>query len=166
MTELNSIAPAFIEMAHRIVWATVATVDPTGQPRTRVLHPMWEWNGHQLTGWIATGPDTPKAGHLDVEPRISLDLLGSDTRHLHRRLRHDPARHRRGQDNSVEPIPHRSRTGGVRPVDHPFWHIARERIFRRTRAPTDSPRVFPGTLLLQGEGDLLRWTETCEFTVA
>ncbi len=28
MAELAEIAPAFVDMAHRIVWATVATVDP------------------------------------------------------------------------------------------------------------------------------------------
>ena len=72
MTELTTVAPAFVEIAHRIVWATAATVEPSGRPRTRILHPIWEWNGDRLVGWIATGPDTPKARHLDSEPRVSL----------------------------------------------------------------------------------------------
>ena len=29
--DLARVAPAFVEMAHRIVWATVATVDPQGR---------------------------------------------------------------------------------------------------------------------------------------
>lgn len=70
--ELNETAPAFVAVAHRIVWATVATVDPTGQPRTRVLHPVWEWDGEQLTGWIATSPLSPKARDLAHESRVSL----------------------------------------------------------------------------------------------
>ena len=41
-TPLSGTAPAFVEIAHRIVWATAATVDPQGRPWTRVLHPIWE----------------------------------------------------------------------------------------------------------------------------
>lgn len=37
MTPLDQIAPAFIEMAHSIVWASVATVDADSRPRT----PRW-----------------------------------------------------------------------------------------------------------------------------
>ena len=48
-------AVAFVEMAHRIVWCTVATVDPNGRPRTRILHPVWVQEGDHLLGWIATG---------------------------------------------------------------------------------------------------------------
>ena len=43
-------------LAHRIVWCTVATTGADGRPRTRVLHPIWEWDGTGLTGWIATSP--------------------------------------------------------------------------------------------------------------
>ena len=42
--DLACVAPAFVELAHRIVWGTVATVDPEGRPRTRILHPIWEWD--------------------------------------------------------------------------------------------------------------------------
>ena len=70
--DLARVAPAFVEMAHRIVWATVATVDPEGRPRTRILHPIWEWDGSSLVGWIATGPDSPKAAHLASTPLVSL----------------------------------------------------------------------------------------------
>ena len=37
---LETVAPAFVEMAHRIVWATAATVDTAGNPQTRILHPV------------------------------------------------------------------------------------------------------------------------------
>ena len=72
MADLSDIAPAFVEMAHRIVWCTVATVDTKGRPRTRILHPIWEWDGTSLVGWIATGPDSPKAAHLASTPLVSL----------------------------------------------------------------------------------------------
>lgn len=59
-------------MAHRIVWATVATVDPDGRPRGRILHPLWEWDGERLHGWIATGPTPPKLEALAHSPYVSI----------------------------------------------------------------------------------------------
>jgi hypothetical protein len=50
MSDLSSIAPAFVETAHSIVWATVATVDTQGRPRARIMHPYWRWDGTALTG--------------------------------------------------------------------------------------------------------------------
>ena len=32
MSDLATVAPAFVEMAHRIVWASVATVDDAERP--------------------------------------------------------------------------------------------------------------------------------------
>jgi len=55
MSDLAATAPAFVEMAHRIVWAGAATVGPDGRPRSRILHPYWQWDGTSLGGWIATG---------------------------------------------------------------------------------------------------------------
>lgn len=72
MTELADIVPPFIEMAHRIVWCTVATTDTKGRPRTRVLHPIWEWDGTTLVGWIATGATSLKAKHIARTPEVSL----------------------------------------------------------------------------------------------
>jgi hypothetical protein len=72
MHSLADVAPVFVAMAHRIVWATVATVDPFGVPATRILHPVWEWDGSELTGWIATSPESPKARHLATTPTVSL----------------------------------------------------------------------------------------------
>ena len=51
--DLVRVAPAFVEMAHRIVWCTAASVDHAGRPRSRILHPYWEWDGSSLGGWIA-----------------------------------------------------------------------------------------------------------------
>jgi hypothetical protein len=69
---LETVAPAFVEMAHRIVWATVGTTDTAGNPSTRILHPVWQWDGSTLTGWIATSPLSLKAKHLEVVPRMSV----------------------------------------------------------------------------------------------
>jgi hypothetical protein len=69
---LDTVAPAFIDMAHRIVWATVATVDSHGRPRSRILHPFWQWDGTALVGWIATGPTPTKRSHLEKSPYMSV----------------------------------------------------------------------------------------------
>jgi hypothetical protein len=72
MDTLEEIAPAFVALAHQIVWATAATTDPGGWPSTRILHPVWQWDGVSLTGWIATSPLSPKAADLAGAPRMSL----------------------------------------------------------------------------------------------
>lgn len=59
-------------MAHRIVWSSAATVDARGRPRTRILHPIWQWDGEQLIGWVATKPTPMKIAHLAASPYISL----------------------------------------------------------------------------------------------
>ncbi len=71
MQPLAEIAPSFVEMAHRIVWCTVATVDADGRPRSRVLHPLWTWDGGQLTGVVATGPTPVKVSNLEQSPYVS-----------------------------------------------------------------------------------------------
>ena len=73
-TALAEIAPDFVSIAHRIVWCTVATVDTKGRPRTRILHPIWDWDeaSSSLVGWIATSPQSPKAAHLASTPLVSL----------------------------------------------------------------------------------------------
>ncbi|MEM1232123.1 MAG: pyridoxamine 5'-phosphate oxidase family protein [Pseudomonadota bacterium] len=71
MTALAEIAPKFVAMAHQIVWCTAATVDAQQRPRSRVLHPIWEWDGEQLVGWIATARTPTKAAHLDASPFVS-----------------------------------------------------------------------------------------------
>ncbi|MDT7578039.1 MAG: hypothetical protein QOH17_4372, partial [Pseudonocardiales bacterium] len=32
----------FVEIAHRIVWCTLATVDGPDRPRSRLVHPVWQ----------------------------------------------------------------------------------------------------------------------------
>ena len=71
MSTLHETAPAFVTMAHQIVWCTVATVGPDQRPRTRVLHPLWTWDGERLSGVIATGPTPLKRRDLDHSPYVS-----------------------------------------------------------------------------------------------
>ena len=71
MATLADVAPKFVEMAHQIVWCTAATVDAQGRPRSRVLHPIWEWDGSNLVGWIATAKTPMKAAHIAASANVS-----------------------------------------------------------------------------------------------
>ena len=61
----------FVAIAHRIVWATVATVDRSSRPRSRVLHPLWVREGETLRGWVITRPTPLKRAHLAHSPYAS-----------------------------------------------------------------------------------------------
>ncbi len=158
MTDLSTVAPAFIETAHRIVWATVATVDSSGAPRTRILHPIWEFDGSSLTGWIATSPSSPKAGQLAHEPRVSItywdpsqDVCTADctTEWVVGEVGLQAGWDRFA--NGPEPV-------GYDPSIVPGWDGPDSPAFGILRLEPTSLRVFPGSLLLRGEGDLLTWT--------
>jgi hypothetical protein len=71
VVENEGVQKEFIEVAHRIVWCTVATVDRLGRPRSRILHPYWELDGDQLVGWIVTRPTPVKVAHLANSPYLS-----------------------------------------------------------------------------------------------
>lgn len=157
MTALDTIAPAFVTVAHRIVWCTVATVDASGSPRSRVLHPIWQWDGATLTGWIATSPLSPKAAHLAAVPRVSLtywdashdtctadcDTVWEDT---------SEQRHA-GWDRFVNaPAP-----VGYDPSIIPGWESPDSPGFGILRLEPTALRLMPGSLLMTGQGELMSW---------
>jgi hypothetical protein len=157
MTELSTIAPSFVEMAHRIVWCTAATIDSDGRPRTRVLHPIWEWDGTTLTGWIATSPTSPKAEHLAAQPTLSITYWAPN---------HDTCT--ADCDATFEPdIDARRGTwnrfaNGPAPVGYdpsivPGWDNPDSPRFGSLRLEPQRLRVMPGTVMLTGTGELMTW---------
>ena len=159
MSDLAATAPAFVEMAHRIVWASAATVGPDGRPRSRILHPYWQWDGSSLYGWIATGPTPTKVAHLDDHPFISLNYwspnqdtcsadctvtwaFDDETRTMVWNLfKHAPA-----------PV-------GYDPAIVPPWAGGpTSPAFAALRLQPYRLRVMPGTMMLGGSGELLRWS--------
>jgi general stress protein 26 len=157
MSTLAEAAPAFVQVAHRIVWCTVATVAADGSPRTRVLHPIWEWDGDRLVGWIATAPQSVKAAHLQHQPRVSLSYW--DTTHdvatadcaTAWELDHDSKV--RGWNRFVEaPAP-----VGYDPAMIPGWTEPGADSFGILRLEPFRLRVMDGSLLMRGEGQLHTW---------
>lgn len=157
VTGLNEIAPVFIEMAHRMVWCTAATVDVSGAPRTRVLHPIWEWENGTLTGWIATSPLSPKAQDLAKTPQISLNYWtpsqDTATADCKATWENSPAQRQAGWDRFAE---------GPAPVGYdlsmiPEWTDPQAEAFGILRVEPYRLRLMPGTLMTQGLGELLSW---------
>lgn len=159
MTDLATVAPAFVEMAHRIVWCSAASVDASGRPRSRVLHPIWQWQDGELTGWIATGPTPTKRAHLAHSPYLSLGYWhpSQDTCVAECRASwffDDDTRERVWNTFASAPPP-----VGYDPAVIPGWDGPRSPSFAALRLEPWRLRVFPGTLLLEGKGELLVWQQ-------
>lgn len=157
MTDLSTIAPSFVEMAHRIVWCTAATVDSAGRPRTRVLHPFWEWDGTTLTGWIATSPTSPKAAHLAAQPTVSITYWAPNhdtcTADCGATFEPDSDARRRTWDrfaNGPAPV-------GYDPAIVPGWDNADSPGFGSLRLEPLRLRVMPGSYMLSRTGELMTW---------
>lgn len=157
MAALETVAPAFVDMAHRIVWCVAATTAADGRPRTRVLHPIWQWDGADLVGWIATSPLSPKAADLAAHPTMSLTYWSSDQDTCTADCRatwEDGAEARAaGWARFAEgPAP-----VGYDPAIVPGWDDPTSPGFGVLRLDPDRLRVMPGSVLLRGEGAVLTW---------
>ena len=158
MSDFAETASAFVEMAHRIVWCTAATVTPAGRPRTRILHPYWVWDGGELTGWIATGPTPIKRADLDHSPYLSCNYWATnqDTCRADCRTEwafDDETRQRVWNMFKDAPAP-----VGYDPGIIPPWSEGPlSPAFAPLRLEPYRLRVFPGTMLLSGTGDVLTW---------
>lgn len=157
MTSLAEIAPPFVDVAHRIVWATVATVDTQDRPRSRVLHPIWEWDGSELVGWIATGPTPVKTAHLEHRPYVSVNYWDAShdiaTAECEASWYHDDETCTRIWElfeGAPAPV-------GYDPRRIPVWKEPTQPEFAVLRLDPWRLRVFPGTVLLGGEGRVLDW---------
>jgi hypothetical protein len=123
-------------MAHRIVWCSVATVDRKGRPRSRVLHPIWEWDGTELVGWVGTAPTPLKRAHTEAHPHVSLNYW-------------EPS-----QDTAVAEWP----PLGYDPSIIPGWDGPTCDAFAALRLDPWRLRVFPGSVLMGQGGDVLTWS--------
>ena len=158
MSDLSTTAEAFVEMAHRIVWATAATVTPSGRPSTRILHPVWEWDGTTLTGWIATSPNSPKARDLAANPDMSLTYWAPNhdtaTASCATAWETGVAERAAGWQRFVDaPAP-----VGYNPSIVPGWDSPESPNFGILRLEPHRLRLMPGSLMLTGVGERLTWS--------
>jgi hypothetical protein len=68
----------FVEIAHRIVYCTLSTVDEHGRPRSRLVHPVWQLTARARATpsrpspvGCSPGPTPAEAGHLRRSPFVS-----------------------------------------------------------------------------------------------
>jgi pyridoxamine 5'-phosphate oxidase-like protein len=159
VTDLADVAPAFVAMAHRIVWCTVATVDRRGRPRSRILHPYWIWDGTELVGWVATGPTPLKRAHLERNPYVSVNYWSPE---------HDTCtaecRATLLFDDETREWVWKLFEGGPAPVGYdpaiiPAWKDGpTSEAFAAMRLEPWRLRVMPGTVMTQQLGAPLTWS--------
>ncbi len=158
--DLTTVAPAFVAMAHNIGMCTVATTGPDGRPHTRVMQPVWDWDGTALTGWASTTTDAPKLADIGRTPAVSLTYWTPDQDTCSADCTVEvvtaPAELAASWDRFVAaPAP-----AGYDPAIHPDWETSASPTFGVIRLTPTWLRVMPGTLMLAGEGEVLTWRAT------
>jgi len=68
LEEIEAVARPIVE---RIVWCPVATVGADGAPRTRLMHPVWWWDGERPAALVSARPTPLKVRHQAVHPAVS-----------------------------------------------------------------------------------------------
>ena len=157
MSELQDVAPAFVEMAHRIVWCSVATVDRQNRPRG--AHPPSDLDvgrrrPHRLD---PTSPTAIKQAHLEHSGFVACNYWSSS---------HDTCL---AECSASWNLDDETRTevwnlfvNGPEPVGYdpsivPGWESPTAPGFAVLRLTPWRLRVFPGTVLLGQGGEVLSW---------
>lgn len=156
-SDLHDIAPRFVEMAHGIGMCVAATVDDARRPRTRVVQPVWDWDGSTLTGWMSTDTTSPKVRHLQGHPHLSLtywnpaqDTCSADCEvDL---VADDDVRTAAWDRFLAAPPP-----AGFDPAIHPDWDSPASPTFGVLRLRPTWLRLMPGSLMTHGTGEVWTW---------
>ena len=158
MTPLTDIAPAFVAMTRDIRICTLATVDVRGRPRTRMVQPIWEWDGEHLSGCVLV-TDTPvKRAQLEACAFVSCSYWkpNQDTclAECSAQWATDDAARQRAWDlfeNTSTPV-------GYDPGIIGWEDIHSDTYGALTLEPWRL-RVMPGTIMTQGTGDVRSWRD-------
>lgn len=158
-SDLAQVAPHFVDMAHEIVWASVATVDTGNRPRSRVLHPIWVWDADNatLTGWVGTGPTKAKRSQLGHSPYASVNYWAPSqdtcTAECRAELVFDPDVRRMVWDllkNAPPPV-------GYDPAIIPVWTSPEADTFAALKLEPYRLRVMRGEVMIYQRGTLYNW---------
>ncbi len=152
MSDLAGIAPAFVEMAHKIVWCNVATVDKQGRPRSRVLHPIWEWDGENLVGWIATSATPTKVSHLEASPYVSCNYWTPEQDTCVAECAASWVSDAAGKAAVWDKLANGPAPVGYDPAMIPGWEVSESPGFVGLRLDPWRLRVMPAAAMLSGEG--------------
>jgi general stress protein 26 len=164
MSALEDTAPTFQRVAHRIVWATLATVDRRGRPRSRLVHPLWEWDGEQLVGWVGSIVTPMKTAHLERTPYASVNYWDPEhdvaTAECRAELRLDDASCTELWEKFKREDPPLGYDGAE--IGVPAWEAGpTSPAFGALRLDPWRVRVFPAIFGRSGgtEGAILTWSE-------
>lgn len=64
------------EIVGCIVWSVVSTTDRSGRPRSRVMHPVWDFAA--MTGVVGTRRTPVKVAHLAARPALTCAYWSPD----------------------------------------------------------------------------------------
>ncbi|HVM09118.1 MAG TPA: pyridoxamine 5'-phosphate oxidase family protein [Acidimicrobiales bacterium] len=158
MNSLEQTAAAFVEMAHRIVWAPAATVDADNRPWTRVLHPLWTWDGAELTGIVATSPLSLKRRHIDAHPYVSFTYWQANHDTCTARCDVEWDLSDEGRTAGWEAFASAPAPVGYDPSIIPGWDSPTSPGFGILKLRPRWLHVMPGTVMLAGQGEALHWS--------
>ena len=71
MTSLNDVTLLARPIVERIIWCTVSTVGPAAEPRCRLMHPVWFWDGERPAALVSVRPTPLKQAHLATSAFVS-----------------------------------------------------------------------------------------------
>lgn len=69
--DYDELATVVQELTEAIVWCSLTTVGADDRPRTRVVHPVWDWRARPLYGWVTSRPTPLKRTHLASNPWVT-----------------------------------------------------------------------------------------------
>ena len=154
------VAEAFVAMAHRIVWASVATVGADARPRSRVLHPVWDLaDDGTLTGWVGTGPTAIKRAHLDYSPYVSCNYWDPSQDTCVAECRAEWVFDDEGRTAVWNRLRDAPEPVGYDPAIIPQWTSPTAPSFAGLRLTPWRLRVMPASVLLEGSGEVLTWRD-------
>jgi general stress protein 26 len=71
VSTFEAIRTEFQERVANDVYCSMATIDRSDRPRSRIVHPIWDGP----IGWVISWPDSHKAKHLKHNPHVSLAYI-------------------------------------------------------------------------------------------